>query len=202
MKLPLQITFRDLDPSPSIRTKVQERVTRLDLLCDRLISCRVAISAPDRHTHHGASQHTVRIDVKGPGIELVTTHHTGTEVQTNLYVVIDRAFDDMERQVDEWNARSRLMVKRHEATPRAKVLRVFWDREFGFLEARDGREFYFHRNSVLRNQWNHLEVGTQVRFAEEDGDKGPQASTVDVVGHRRAVGARQGEDVDRPSFIG
>ena len=202
MKLPLQITFRDLDSSPAIRRMVEERVERLDGLCDRLISCRVAIEAPDRHTHHGASQYLVRVDVKAPSVELVATHTPSPDESADLYVTIGRAFDEMDRQVDEWNARSRWMVKRHSGPPRARVAKIFWDRDYGFLEASDGREIYFHKHSVLRNRWDQLEVGAEVRFAEEDGDKGPQASTVDVVGRPRRAPSLATDDVNRPSFIG
>jgi cold shock CspA family protein len=45
----------------------------------------------------------------------------------------------------------------------------------------DGREIYFHKNSVLDDKFKTLEVGTEVRFAESNGDKGPQASTVVVL---------------------
>jgi cold shock CspA family protein len=40
---------------------------------------------------------------------------------------------------------------------------------------------YFHRNSVLDDAFDDLEVGSRVAFVEERGDKGPQASTVQVV---------------------
>ena len=50
--------------------------------------------------------------------------------------------------------------------------------EFGFIETNDGREIYFHRNSVLNGDFAKLAVGAHVTFAEEMGDKGPQASTV------------------------
>lgn len=38
-----------------------------------------------------------------------------------------------------------------------------------------------HRNSVLEGRFEELEVGTNVRFAEEEGLEGPQASTVHVM---------------------
>ena len=44
----------------------------------------------------------------------------------------------------------------------------------------DGREIYFHRNSVLNGRFDRLERGAKVRFIEEMGEKGPQASTVVV----------------------
>jgi cold shock CspA family protein len=60
-------------------------------------------------------------------------------------------------------------------------VRLFPEDGFGFLEAPDGREVYFHRNSVLEG-FETLEVGSEVRFAEEQGIEGPQASTVSLVG--------------------
>lgn len=200
MKLPLQITFRDLDSSPALADAVRRRTERLDAICDRLISCRVAIEAPNRHTHHGPSQYHVRVDVKAPGIELVSSH-TPPDVKPDLYVLIDQAFDDMERQVEDWVRMARWDVKRHGRSPHARIAKIFRARGYGFLEAPDGREIYFHKNSVLRNKWDQLEVGMEVRFAEEDGDKGPQASTVDVVGKPRRHPTMATDDVERPSFI-
>jgi cold shock CspA family protein len=52
---------------------------------------------------------------------------------------------------------------------------------YGFLMTPDGRELYFHRHSVLHDDFERLAVGTEVRFEEEEGEKGPQASTVQVV---------------------
>ncbi|MGO9847760.1 MAG: cold-shock protein [Methylocella sp.] len=54
--------------------------------------------------------------------------------------------------------------------------------DYGFIETSDGREVYFHRNSVLDNAFDRLTVGSEVRFVEEIGQKGPQASTVRLVG--------------------
>jgi len=48
------------------------------------------------------------------------------------------------------------------------------------IETRDGREIYFHRNSVLNAAFDDLKIGAEVRFAEEEGEQGPQASTVTI----------------------
>ena len=42
-----------------------------------------------------------------------------------------------------------------------------------------------NRNSVLLGGFDRIEVGTEVRFAEEEGDKGPQASSVSIAGGHR-----------------
>ena len=73
-------------------------------------------------------------------------------------------------------------MKQHESQPIATVKTIDASGEFGFLEAADGREVYFHRNSVLDGAFNRLAVGTHVTFAEEMGEKGPQASTVKLIG--------------------
>src|SRR3954463_11813136 len=41
------------------------------------------------------------------------------------------------------------------------------------------------RNSVLDGAYSRLAVGTHVAFAEEMGEKGPQASTVKLLGNHR-----------------
>ena len=54
--------------------------------------------------------------------------------------------------------------------------------EFGFLKPPTAIEIYFHRNSVLDDGFARLSIGARVTFAEEMGEKGPQASTVRLMG--------------------
>ncbi len=54
--------------------------------------------------------------------------------------------------------------------------------DYCFIASSDGREIYFHRNSVADNRFEELEAGQEVRFAESQGDKGPQASFVQPIG--------------------
>jgi cold shock CspA family protein len=87
-------------------------------------------------------------------------------------------------------------VKQHEAPPTGTVVRLDASGEFGFLECSDGREIYFHRNSVLDGGFSRLTVGARVAFAEEMGENGPQASTVSghsastVCGHEQSLWPR------------
>lgn len=63
---------------------------------------------------------------------------------------------------------------------------------YGFLTADDGREIYFHKNSVLGRAFPRLKVGTTVRYVEEAGEKGPQASTLRIVSKQRMQEAVKG----------
>lgn len=172
------------------------------------MGCRVLIESPHRHRHKGKRYH-VRIDLTVPGSELVIKREPklvadtplrvqkAPEVQLaetrepskyaaheDIYVAIRDAFDAARRKLQDFARRQRGDVKLREAPPHARVVRLFPDEGFGFLEIPDGREIYFHRNSVLDSGFDRLEVGTEVHFVEEEGEKGPQASTVTMVRHR------------------
>ena len=67
--------------------------------------------------------------------------------------------------------------------PHGRVTKLFPDEGFGFLQTADRREVYFNRNSVLDSGFSRPEIGTEVHFVDEMGEKGPQASTVTPVSH-------------------
>ena len=175
MESPVQLTFRDIPPTQSVTTHVERRAAKLDTFFPRIVKCHVVVEAPHRHSKHGKRFH-VRIDLHVPGRELVITKNPD-ERKEEVHAAVDDAFGDAERALEE-HARVLQDTKTHLKPPHGLVTKVFGDRGYGFLETVDGREIYFHRNSVLGGAWNKLEVGTKVRFAEEDGEKGPQASTV------------------------
>jgi cold shock CspA family protein len=68
------------------------------------------------------------------------------------------------------------------SSPIGTVVRLDSSDEFGFLESSDGHEVYFHRNSVVDDAVSDLVVGARVIFAEEEGEKGPLARTVKLLG--------------------
>jgi ribosomal subunit interface protein len=179
MNLPLQITVRNVSLSAAAESEIREKASKLDSFYDRIMSCRVTVDAPHRHSHKGIL-YDVRIDMTVPGAELAVRR----EPNEDIYVAIRDAFDAARRQLEEFGRRQRGDVKTHEAPPRARVSKLFHEEGFGFLETPDGREIYFHQNSVLDGGFNRLKIGTEVRFAEEDGEKGPQASTVAPTGKR------------------
>jgi cold shock CspA family protein len=92
------------------------------------------------------------------------------------------AFDTLRRRLEEYARQRRGVVKNHEEPLlEGRVTKLFPSKDYGFLETRDGREIYFHRHSVLDPGFDHITIDTAVRFAEEQGAEGPQASTVHIV---------------------
>jgi cold shock CspA family protein len=176
MQLPLQITARDVSLSEAAEFDIRVKAENLDTYYDGIVRCRVVVEGPG--LHHRIGPYAVRIDLSVPGAELVIDRQT----HEDLYVAIRDAFDAARRRLEDYARRQRGDVKLHETAPHARVLRLFPEEGYGFLETSDGGEVYFHRNSVLPPGFDHLEIGTEVRFAEEQGEQGPQASTVAIMG--------------------
>lgn len=186
MKLPLQIVFRNIEPSAAIEAKVRERADKLDKFFDRIISCRVVIEEHHRHHHQGNIYH-VRVDVKVPGDEIVVSreppeHHAHEDV----YVAIRDAFDAVRRRLEDHARRWGGAVKTHTVMPHGRVAELYPD--YGRIETPDGRLVYFHKNSVIEARFGDLEIGREVRFVEEAGELGPQASTVHIIGKHHIAG--------------
>lgn len=176
MKIPLQITARDFELPESIEAIIREKADKLNTFCDQIMSCRVVVETPHRRQQKGIL-YNVRIDMTVPGAELVVKR----EPHADIHAAVREAFDAARRQLQDQTRRQRGEVKAHEETPRARVHAVLPEDGYGFLITSDGREIYFHENSVLDGKFKQLKAGMEVRFAETVGEKGPQASTVAVV---------------------
>lgn len=179
MELPLQVTLRDIAASEAVEGYIRERAAKLDDLYPRIVSCRVVVEAPVRH-HRKGGPFTVRIDITVPGDEIVVDR----KADEDLYVAIRDAFDAARRRLEDHARRQRGSVKAREAPPEGRVSKLFPEEGYGFLATPDGTDVYFHRNSVLPPGFDRLEVGTAVRFVPEEGERGPQASTVTIIGRR------------------
>jgi cold shock CspA family protein/ribosome-associated translation inhibitor RaiA len=176
--LPIQISLRNLTLSPDMEADIRERAAGLRLYDDRLMGCRVTVEVPNRR-HHAGSRHSVRIDLTVPGGELVVRRRPHEDVRTAVQI----AFNAARRRLQDYARRRRGAVKVHEPQPIARVAQYHPLGGYGFLETADGRRIYFDAHSVVDGGFGRLAVGMEVRFTEEEGDKGPQAST--VVPHRR-----------------
>ncbi len=183
MQLPMQITYRGMDPSPALETRIRALADRLERFSPHIMRCHVIVEAPHRHQRQG-QLFEVHIDVTTPGGELIANReHRIRQSHEDAYVALRDAFRALRRQLEEYERERRQDVKRHEQAPTGWVSLLSPAEDFGRIETSDGRSLYFHRHSVVGSDFEQLTTGTLVRFAEETGDDGPQASSVRVVKH-------------------
>lgn len=186
MQIEPEIAFRHVEPTEATEEQIREGIEDLEEMYDRLASCRIMVELPERRHRTGHLYH-VRIHLTMPGNEIVVSRapaeHSSNE---DLSRAIGEAFDQAREQLIEYARRLRGDVKAHEGAAHGRVVRLFPD--YGFIDSADGREVYFHRNSVVDGDFDRLEVGDEVRFALEQGDEGPQASSVHVTGRRHVGG--------------
>ncbi len=183
MIIPLEISFRGISKTDALEDLIRERARKLEKFCDYISSCRVAVESPHQHQRSG-QPFRVRIDITvPPGHEVVVSKDsTKGNIHDELPAVLRDAFSTAGRQLKSIVERQRGETKSHpQQETGAFVSRIFPDDGYGFIKNLEGREIYFHRNSVLHDDFARLEVGTGVRFVEAPGEKGPQASTVQIV---------------------
>ena len=205
MILPVQITFRNTASSAEIEEDITARAQKLENFYSPITSCRVLVEAPARHRQKGYPFH-IRIDLTVPEGEIVVkraptlyprerdiaAERRRKEMETrperkHLKVAIREAFDAARRWPQDHARRKRADVKAHVPTPQARVTKLFPIEGYGYIETPDGREIYFHANSVINNRFKSLKLGSKVSFAEEAGEKGPQASTVRLITTARST---------------
>lgn len=108
MKIPLQVTFRDMPSSDAVETRIREKADKLGHFYDRVTNCRVVVEMPQRHKHQG-KLHSVRIDLTVPGAELVANHAQHEDV----YIALRDAFAAITRQLEDYVRKQRGEVKAH-----------------------------------------------------------------------------------------
>jgi cold shock CspA family protein/ribosome-associated translation inhibitor RaiA len=188
MQVPLDILFRNMDASDAVEAAAREHVAKLERLADSIVSCRVTIEAPHHH-HHQGNLYTVSVDLHYAGGEAVANRAPGAKhAHEDVHVALRDAFNAVRRQLQDAVRVRRGDVKHHEPPNHGTIVALDKRANFGRIGTPDGREIYFHRNSVLNAKFDALEIGAEVRFDEEAGDKGPQASTVHVVGKHHVAG--------------
>lgn len=181
MQLSVLITYRHLEKSEALERFVRLKAARLLRFGAAVKRCEVVIEAPHLHHHQGNIFH-VRVRVLLPGGEIVAARDPGQHhAHEDVRVAVRDAFRAARRALMEHVRSRRGEVKTPARLAYGRVAHVEpgdgAGSRFGFLATRDGREVYFHENSVPEG-FDRLEAGTRVRFAEEAGEAGPQASTV------------------------
>jgi cold shock CspA family protein/ribosome-associated translation inhibitor RaiA len=184
MQVEPQVSYRHTETSDPLNTLILNKTRDLERFCERITGCHVFVDRESHHHRKGAGAHfRVRVELTVPGEVLVVGRDPKLRVShEDAFVAVNEAFHTMRRQLQSYVARHRGNGKTHVGPPHGLVTRLFFQDGYGFLETPDEREVYFNRASVLNAGFDRLEVGDEVRFAEEPGEEGPQASSVEPVG--------------------
>lgn len=185
MDVPVQISFRGMDPSEFLEAEVRRRVAGLGQVAGRIVACKVMLEETHRRHTKGNVYH-VRIDITVPGREIVVSRDTGeNHAHEDMHVAIRDAFQAARRRLEDHARRASGAVKAHAAPSLGRVVTLFPEKGYGFIATEDGQEIYVHRNAVPNGGFDRLCLGDRVRYvlAPEPGEKGAQASTVEVVGN-------------------
>ena len=175
MKLPLEISSKNVHLSEEMEELIRDKASKLDNIFDQIIGCRIMVDIPHRSQRSGM-QYNVRIDITIPGGEIGVKR----EPDEDLYSAISNSFDVAQRRLKDHAGKQRGEVKFHEEKPVARISKLFPDEGYGFLLTPEGREIYFHENALISGRFKDLEIGTVVSFIEQLGEKGPQASSVSL----------------------
>lgn len=183
MQTPLQIAFEHIGHSDTIEARIKEEADKLEQFYDRITSMRIVVARPQHH-HHKGDIYQIRIHMAVPGGAdiAISREPAATGAHEDVNVTIRDAFKAARRRLQDLARHRQGHVKEHETPPHGTIAALHPDRDHGFITASDGREIYFHRNSVAGVTLEELRPGQEVRFVEAMGDKGPQATLVRPVG--------------------
>jgi ribosomal subunit interface protein len=173
LPFPVEVQAHDITVTPEVNSYLHERIDRLRRFYPRILSCRVVLSAPTGH-HRQGGPFDIAVHVEVPGRDA----HITRQQDRDLHVAIREAFDATQRVLEDHIRKQRGDVSPTYKPERARVARLFPAEGYGFLEAADGHEVYFHRNSVIGGRFEDLGMDAVVRFAEEAGENGMQATYV------------------------
>lgn len=105
MRLPLQVTFRNLHPSEFLETKIREKAAKLERVFDGITRCDVVVERPHHDQRKGWMYH-VRIELTVPGGH-IAVRGDDSHAHTDPRAAIRDAFEAAQRQLSDWIARKR-----------------------------------------------------------------------------------------------
>ena len=186
-----EIIFNAVDRSEWVENYVADRLRKLERFAQGITHCHVALKQ-EQGSHRKGNVYSVTVEVRiPPQHDLAATKQMEiVDMTTQLPAVINAAFGAIERQVKKTAAlrRNEQKVRVADGQVHGIVEKLFAEDGYGFLRTLDdNRQVYFHRNSVLNDDFERLVVGAEVRFSEVEGDEGPQASSLHVVSKASAI---------------
>ena len=173
----LHIESRNVEMTPRWKTEIEERMADLQRGHDDLTHGRVTLT---KNRHHKKDQRVAEamVIVTLPGRHTVTSR----KEEKTFEEAIRAAFAAVEIELRKYRDKRDSKEIRVPPVPlRGVICKLFRQGGYGFILKEGGGEVYFHKNALHGLKFENLEDGVEVTFNMEEGDKGPQATTVNPV---------------------
>lgn len=123
-KIPVEVTFRNLDPSPAIETLVRQKAAKLGQFASRLMNCRVVVALPNRR-HQQGKIFAVTIELELPNGSLWINRTPPMDHRhEDAHVAIQDAFDAAKRRLQDIGRKMDRRVKQHAERTRRRPARA------------------------------------------------------------------------------
>ncbi|MBI1246217.1 hypothetical protein GC197_00045 [bacterium] len=166
MEIPLQIRFRNMEPSQEIEGEIRDNVEKLEELFGEIVGCRVVVLVLHQNDQRERA-YEMRILTMLPHDEFVVDRESGFDrTYDNIHDAIRNAFDYALQQLEDYALEI--------CDPKHALGRIVHHcNRFGFLGNSDCENVYCHANS--------LTIGDRVHFVQVDGAKETQAMSVNLL---------------------
>jgi len=122
-ELPVDVTFRNLEPSSAIETIVRRKAVKLRQVARRLMNCRVVVGLPNRR-HRQGKLFVVTIELGMPSGSLwINRTPPEDHRHEDVHVAIQDAFDSARRRLQDAVKRTDRRVRQHAERTRRKPSR-------------------------------------------------------------------------------
>ena len=173
----LQIESRNIEMTPGWKTEIEHRMANLQAGHDDLVHGRVTLTKNRRHNQASNGAEAL-IVVSLPGRHTITARKQEHTFEEAIRAAFSAMQIELRKYREKWSSKE---IKVSSPPLRGVIDKLFPQHGYGFILQEGGEEVYFHRNAVHGLAFEDLEDGTEVAFNVEEGEKGPQATTVNPV---------------------
>lgn len=166
----VRIEGQHTEVEPNLQAWITQRLEELNARYEDILHARVTL---EKNMHHQKGSDAARVFLTLSGQTLSATR-TAATLDDALY----EALDVISRELHDFRTVRQHAAKTPGPRPRGRIVRLFPERGYGFIETESHRDVYFHANSVHGVPFEQLAVGMTVDLDIEAGHAGPQASRV------------------------
>lgn len=173
----LHIESRNVAMTPRWKSEIEKRMEDLNAGQEDILHARVTLT---KNLHHKKLTNVAEalVVVTLPGRHTFTARKEDKTFEE----AIRSSFAAVDIEMRKYREKRASKEVRLPVIPlRGVVCKLFPKEGYGFILQEGGGEVYFHRNALHGLAFAELEDGTEVAFNVEEGEKGPQATTVNPV---------------------